>query len=73
VRRANGDLNVKKYSRPRFDSHQVSELPLFDWRQVVVRVPSSRAAQFVMRRYRLSPHTADVIAILAGLGASEER
>jgi hypothetical protein len=73
VRRANGDFNLTKYSQSRSDSHQVYGLPLSDWRQVVVWAPSSRAAQFVMRRYRLAPHTANVIAMLAGLGASEER
>jgi hypothetical protein len=66
-------FNVEKYSKPLPDSHQVSGLPLFDWRHVVVRSPASRAAQFVMRRYRVAPNIADVIAALAGLGGSEER
>jgi hypothetical protein len=48
-------FNVKKYSKPLPDSHQVSGLPLFDWRHVVVMSPASRAAQFVMRRYRIPP------------------
>jgi hypothetical protein len=66
-------FNVEKHNKPLPDSHQVSGLPLFDWRQVVVRVPSSRAGQFVMRRYRVAPHTADVIAALAGLGAESSQ
>jgi hypothetical protein len=33
----------------------------------------NRAAQYVMRRYRVAPHTAVVIAALAGFGGSEER
>jgi hypothetical protein len=66
-------FNVKKYSKPLPDSHQVSGLPLFDWRHVVVMSPASRAAQYVMRRYRVSPHTAEVIAALAGLGSESSR
>jgi hypothetical protein len=30
---------------------------------------ASRAGQFVMRRCRVAPHTAEVIAVLAGLGS----
>jgi hypothetical protein len=63
-------FNVKKYSKP-LPVNQVSGL--FDWRQVVVRSPSSRAAQFVMRRCRVAPHTAEVIAALAGLGSESSR
>jgi hypothetical protein len=48
-------------------------LPLFDWRQVVVRPPANRAAQYVMRRYRVAPHMAEVIAVLAGLGSESSR
>jgi hypothetical protein len=33
----------------------------------------SKAAQYVMRRYRVSPHTAEVIATLAGLGSESSR
>ena len=47
-------------------------LPLFDWRQVVVRPPANRAAQHVMRRYGVPLHTAEVIACRAGLGADRE-
>ena len=46
---------------------------LFSWRSVVVHRPPSRAAQYVMRRCRVAPHTAEVIAALAGFGGSEER
>jgi hypothetical protein len=66
-------FNVQKYSKPLPDSHQVSGLPLFDWRHVVVWSPASPAVQFVMRRYRVAPHTAEVIAVLAGLGAESSR
>jgi hypothetical protein len=45
---------------------------LFSWRSVVVHRPASPAAQYVMRRYGVAPHTAEVIASLAGLGISEE-
>jgi len=62
-------FNVQTYSESLPDSHQVSGLTLFDCRQVVVGSPPSRAAQFVMRRYHLAPHTAEVIAALAGLGS----
>jgi hypothetical protein len=61
-------FNVQKYSEPLPDSHQISGLPP-DWRHVVVWSPPSRAAQFVMRRYHVAPHTAEVIAALAGLGS----
>jgi hypothetical protein len=49
------------------DSHPISGLP-FDRRHVVVWSPPSQAAQFIMRRYHVPPHTAEVIAALAGLG-----
>ncbi len=64
---------MKKYSDPLLDSHQVSGLPLFDWCNVVVRGPASLAGQYVMRRYRVAPDTAEVIAALAGLGGREGR
>jgi hypothetical protein len=60
---------VRTYSESPPDSHQVFGLPLFDCRSAVLWPPASRAAQFVMRRYRLAPHTAEVIADLAGLGS----
>jgi hypothetical protein len=63
-------FNVRTYSESLPDSHQVSGFTLFDGRhQVIVWSPPSRAAQLVMRRYRLAPHTAEVIAVLAGLGS----
>jgi hypothetical protein len=49
----------------------VSSLPLFSWRLVVVQ-PSTRAGQFVARRYRVDPAVADLIANLAGF-AQEAR
>jgi hypothetical protein len=60
---------VQTYSESLPDSHQISGLPLFDCRHAVVWSPTSRAAQFVMRRYHLAPDTAEVIAALAGLGS----
>jgi hypothetical protein len=44
---------------------------LFSWRSAVVYRPSTRAGEYVMRRYCIAPHTAEVIAVLAGLGGSE--
>ena len=53
-----------------FGEQSVSDLPLVDWRVVVVRPrPSTRAGQFVARRYGVDPAIADVIANLAGLGS----
>lgn len=46
---------------------------LFSWQPAAVRRPSSHAAAFVMRRYRLAPHTAEVVASLAGFGGRDER
>lgn len=72
---------MTKYSEALSDSHPVSGLvkcsmsaepyivSLFDGDQVVARSPASRAAQFVMRRCHVPPHTAEVIAVLAGLGS----
>jgi hypothetical protein len=45
----------------------VSDLPLLDWRVVVVH-PTTMAGNFVLRRYRVAPAVADLIANLAGLG-----
>ncbi len=54
--------------------NKTSDLPdLFSWQPVVIHRPSSRAGQFVMRRYRVAPHTAEVIAALAGLGGEVQR
>jgi hypothetical protein len=66
-----GTVYVKKYNKSLPKSHQVSSLPL--WRHVVVRPPATRAGQYVMRRYGVPLHTAEVIAVLAGLGESEVR
>jgi hypothetical protein len=48
-------------------------LPLFDWHPVAVRHPLSRAGLHVMRRYRVAPHIAELIASLAGLGSESSR
>jgi hypothetical protein len=54
--------------------NKTNDLPdLFSWQPAVVRHPLSRAGLHVMRRYRLPPHTAEVIAALAGFGGSEDR
>jgi len=53
--------------------NQTNDLPdLFSWRSPVLHRPSTAAAQYVMRRYRVAPHMAEVIAALAGLGGSEQ-
>lgn len=44
-----------------------ADLPLFVWRATNLQ-PSSRAGQFVVRRHRVHPAIADLIADLAGLG-----
>jgi hypothetical protein len=59
---------VQAYSESLPDSHQIFGLPP-DWRPAAVWSPPNRAAQFVMRRYHVPPHTAEVIAALAGLGS----
>jgi hypothetical protein len=64
---------VKKYTKSALDSHLVSGLPLFDWRRVTVRSVTTRAGQYVMRRYGVPYHTAEVIAALAGLGVGVDR
>jgi hypothetical protein len=70
---SHGVFYVKKYIKPIPHSHQLSGLPLFDWRHVTVRPATSRAGQYVMRRYGLPIHTAEVIAALAGLGSEVSR
>ena len=53
--------------------NQTNDLPdLFSWQPVVLHRPMTRAAQYVMRRYGVPLHTAEVIACLAGLGADRE-
>jgi hypothetical protein len=64
---------VKKYTKFVPHSHQVSDLPLFDWREVVVRPAATRGGQYVMRRYGVPHDTAEVIAALAGLGMEAAR
>jgi hypothetical protein len=44
---------------------------LFSWRSTVIHPYTSRAGQYVMRRYHVSRHTAEVIAALAGLGGED--
>jgi hypothetical protein len=54
--------------------NKTNDLPdLFSWRSAILHRPSSRAAEYVMRRYSVSPHTAEVIAALADLGESGAR
>jgi hypothetical protein len=52
--------------------NKTNDVPnLVSWRSAVAYRPSTRAGEFVMRRYCIAPHTAEVIAVLAGLGGSE--
>jgi hypothetical protein len=52
--------------------NKTNDVPdLFSWRSAVVYRPNTRAGEFVMRRYCVAPHTAEVIAALAGLGGTE--
>ena len=52
--------------------NKANDLPdLSSWRSAILHRPSTRAGQHVMRRYRMSPYTADLIAALAGLGGGE--
>ena len=52
-------------------TQSISSLPLVSWPMAVVK-PSTRAGQFIARRYGIVPALADVIADLAGF-ASEAR
>ena len=46
------------------------DLPLLNWRPLVVRPrPRTAAGNFVSRRYRIDHAVADLIADLAGLGS----
>jgi len=50
-------------------TQSISNLPLFSWRSAVVHVqPTTCGGQFVMRRHRVHPGLADLVAALAGLG-----
>lgn len=64
--------NMKNYTEALPKIQQISDLPLSDWRGMVFCRPTPRAGQYVMRRYRVAPHTAEVIAALAGLGSDRE-
>lgn len=68
-------FSMSKYIARRAPArNKTNDLPdLFSWRPAILRHPMSRAGQYVMRRYRIAPHTAEVIAALAGFGGSEER
>jgi hypothetical protein len=60
---------MKSSIKPPSKEQSVSDLPLFDWRVVVVRPsPNTRGGQFVARKYHVAPAVADLIADLAGLG-----
>lgn len=56
--------NSKHSQRAQFPS----SLPLLAWPSVVVQ-PTTRAGQFVARRYGVAPAVADLVANLAGLGS----
>jgi hypothetical protein len=74
VRTGPKGLPMPKYiHRPCITRKKTIDLPdLFSWRSVAVHRPGSRAAQFVMRRYGVTPHTAETIVSLAGLGTDRE-
>jgi hypothetical protein len=55
------------------DRNTTNVSPDLSWQPVVVLCPLSRAGSHVMRRFRVSPHIAELIAGFAGLGGSEER
>jgi hypothetical protein len=63
---------MKTYIKRRHESQPVSDLPLFAWR-VVALPPTTPAGQFVVRRYRVHPTVADLIANLAGLGSGVQQ
>ena len=63
---------MKTCSKRSLKVQSVSDLPLFNWRMVVVR-PNTRAGSFVARRYRVHPAVADLIANLAGIGSGVEQ
>jgi hypothetical protein len=67
-----GSLNVKSSTKRQLQLQSVSDLPLFNWRVVVMR-PSTRAGTFVARRYRVHPAVADLIASLAGIGSGVQQ
>lgn len=63
---------MKSSSKRRLKIQSVSDLPLFNWRMVVMH-PTTRAGSFVARRYRVHPAIADLIANLAGIGSGVEQ
>jgi hypothetical protein len=62
---------VKTYSKRPPKIQTVFDLPLFKW-QPPIHCPCSRAGVHLVRRYRVHPSIADVVAGLAGLGANGE-
>jgi hypothetical protein len=67
-----GSQNVT-HSKLDLKIQKLSGLPLFDWRTVVVHKPATRAGRYISSRFPIPPGHADLIAALAGLGASEGR
>jgi hypothetical protein len=63
---------VKTYTKRLLKPQPISDLPLFSWRSVVLR-PATPAGQFVVRRYRVHPNVADLLASLAGIGSEAQR
>ncbi|WP_136626620.1 hypothetical protein [Bradyrhizobium macuxiense] len=59
---------VKTSTKRSQETQLISGSPLIPW-QPVVDQPSTRAGQFVARRYSVAPAVADLIANLAGLGS----
>jgi hypothetical protein len=63
----------RKYTPSAPISNCLDGLPLFerDWRETRPRHPTTFAGQHIVRKFRVSPLIADVIANLAGLGPRE--
>ena len=63
---------MKIYTKRASKPQPLSDLPLFAWREVVLR-PATAAGQFVSRQHRVHPALADLVASLAGIGSEAAR
>ena len=63
---------MHNYSKPNTAIQDLSGLPLFDWRAVVVCKPVTRAGLYISYRFPVPPGHADLIATLAGLGSGAD-
>jgi hypothetical protein len=64
---------VNRDSKSESKLQGLSGLPLFDWRAVFVRGPSTRGGRFICSRFPVPPGHADLIAALAGLGSAVDQ